>query len=346
MRAPVQISTLFAVAIVLVGAASNPAAAQKTDILVYQNGDRVTGEIKELEIGSLRFSTDPMGTVEVKQREIAQVQSDKTFEIELDTGQKLVGTFGETLEDGRVRINAADGVYEVQWLSVTGLVRLRENFWKRLDGHIDVGVDYLQANRQWDLSLSSEVRHNVAKARWRLRLQSTIKTTDTVVTARRQDVSVLYQRDFAPSWYWTASASFTSNQELSLDARGTIMGGAGRTFITTSRVSLWSSAGLGYSREKYVDQPGNNLVDLFLGGDFQFFVRSGRKTDITTSLVLIPSLSQAGRVRVSADLAARHEFFKDFYVKLSLFETFDSSPPTDLQATNDFGIQISLGWSF
>ena len=40
------------------------------------------------------------------------------------------------------------------------------------------------------------------------------------------------------------------------------------------------------------------------------------------------------------------ELFKDLYWQLSLFESFDSDPPSALSSRNDFGITTSFGWSF
>ena len=41
------------------------ARAAKTDVVVLINGNDVTGEIKSLEFGELRYSTDSMGTVSI-----------------------------------------------------------------------------------------------------------------------------------------------------------------------------------------------------------------------------------------------------------------------------------------
>lgn len=41
-------------------------ANEKTDIVILKNGDRVTGEIKNLEAGLLELKTDTMGTVYIQ----------------------------------------------------------------------------------------------------------------------------------------------------------------------------------------------------------------------------------------------------------------------------------------
>ena len=44
-------------------------ARDKTDIVSLKNGDRVTGEIEELQRGKLTVKTDSMGTVSIEWRE-------------------------------------------------------------------------------------------------------------------------------------------------------------------------------------------------------------------------------------------------------------------------------------
>jgi hypothetical protein len=339
------ISLVAALASLTLLSVTRAAEAQKTDILTFHNGDQVTGEIKEMTLGSLRFSTTPMGTVEVKQREISRLMSDKTFEFELTTGETIVGVMGLS-EDETLEIVAQERSYNVDWLAVTKITPIKDKFWKQLDGAIDVGVGYLQASKQWDTSLGVEVRHTVAKARWLLTLNSTLRTTDSVVTAQRQSLMLGYNRKFAPKWFWSVVGFANSNRELNLDFRATGTGGVGRIWVTTSRVEFRSVVGLAASREKFKGQDSNDLYDAMIGSDVRFFIRSGFKTDPSADLAVLPSLSQSGRWRLYANLSGRREFFKDFFFKLKLFETFDSNPPTETQRRNDFGIETSLGWSF
>jgi len=38
--------------------------------------------------------------------------------------------------------------------------------------------------------------------------------------------------------------------------------------------------------------------------------------------------------------------WKDFFVALTLYDTFDSEPPSPDADRNDVGVVISLGWSY
>ena len=57
---------------------ANPLQAQarpKTDVVILKNGDRITGEIKGLDLGILTLKTDWMGTVEIEWDNIERVKS-------------------------------------------------------------------------------------------------------------------------------------------------------------------------------------------------------------------------------------------------------------------------------
>jgi hypothetical protein len=51
---------------VTAGLLAPTAFADKTDVVVLLNGDHLTGEVKGLSYGQLRFTTDNMGTVYIE----------------------------------------------------------------------------------------------------------------------------------------------------------------------------------------------------------------------------------------------------------------------------------------
>ena len=87
--------------LVLTGVAD---AQGKTDVVVMTNGDTVTCEIKELVRGRLRVSTDSMGTVQIEWDDVRQVTSLSRFEVELDSGERFVGSFQATSQPDRLAV--------------------------------------------------------------------------------------------------------------------------------------------------------------------------------------------------------------------------------------------------
>ena len=75
--------------------------ADKTDIVVLKNGDKITGEIKRVGGGLLEFNTDTMSTVYIEWRFIAQVISQTRQSIDTIDGRRYLGKM-TALEEGDV----------------------------------------------------------------------------------------------------------------------------------------------------------------------------------------------------------------------------------------------------
>ena len=65
--------------------------AQKTDIVILKNGDRITGEIKELRKGKLKYSTDNISTIYIEWDNISELYSPSTYEFFIST-QTILST--------------------------------------------------------------------------------------------------------------------------------------------------------------------------------------------------------------------------------------------------------------
>ena len=66
-------------------------ARDKTDVLILDNGDRITGEIKQLQHGRLQISTDRIGLIDVEWQGVVAVESDYEFQFDRVNGQRLSG---------------------------------------------------------------------------------------------------------------------------------------------------------------------------------------------------------------------------------------------------------------
>src|SRR3954453_20026907 len=110
------------------------AEAQKTDSVWIRNGDRITGEVKSLSRGLLKYSTDDLGTIYIEWDKVDRISTTTLVEVLLISGQKHYGF----LQPG------ASG-----WLSLAGeslplsqIVAMRpidQKFFGRLSGYLDLG---------------------------------------------------------------------------------------------------------------------------------------------------------------------------------------------------------------
>lgn len=333
---------LFAIAL-----CASPAHAQKTDVLVLGNGDHVTGEIKDLTRGKVRLKTNSMGTVYIKWQDIVSITSDKVFEVELESGQKFFGSIRPSEESGQDEIITDQADVGVRHLAIVRVTPIKESFWQRLDGSIDLGLSFLQQNSQFDYNLGAEVKHRAENSLTQLKISSIVRLQNETQTTNRQSFTLAHIQSFAPRWFWAALGAFDSNAELSLTGRASGGGGAGRFFVQTNKINLLTWGGLTYAYEQFKEVPSDDALNAIVSTLFDFFIDQERKSDVTVNLDVIPSLTQGGRVRIEANAEGRHEFVKDFFFKLKLFNSFDSKPPTEgTTRKNDFGVTTSLGWSF
>jgi hypothetical protein len=128
-----------AAALVIVCASCTCAWAQpRTDVIVLLNGDRITGEITDLNRGRLELKTDDAGTIDIEWDKVASVEAMRQFEVETSDGRRLLGNL-RRVTDRVVLIVGTDGDVPVPMPEVTRVTPIGASFWKKLEGSIDAG---------------------------------------------------------------------------------------------------------------------------------------------------------------------------------------------------------------
>ncbi len=93
---------------------------------------------------------------------------------------------------------------------------------------------------------------------------------------------------------------FQQNEELGLNARGVIGGGAGRYLVQTNRTILAVLGGVSFTRERFQGgEPGASSVEALTIVDLQAFKFDDPQTDLGAARMVTPSRTDAGRVRIS-----------------------------------------------
>ncbi len=327
---------------------SSEAAAQKTDVITLDNGDDITCEIKELQRGRLRCKTDAMGTVYIKWERIVHIKTDKTFEVEMESGQRYFGSIEPGEEPLQLEVTVGQASTTIPTQEVAFVTQIRPGFWGKLDGGIDFGASYTQSDNQFDYSLNASSTYTGRVNTFALDFSSAIRVREEETTNNRQSLSGQWFRQMRwQRWFALTVLNFERNDELDLDFRGTGGGGVGRYLVQTNRWT-WNAFGTGlYSREQYVgEETGNNNFEAAAGTNVQVFTFGDHETDVNTSFVFLPSLTDIGRYRVLINSKVKREFITDFYFSVDFFESYDSRPPVTGTNKNDFGITMALGWTY
>ena len=321
-------------------------ARDKTDVIILKNGDHVTGEIKSLQRGKLSLSTDAMGTVAIEWEDIAQVTSQWLFEVETETGLRTFGSLAPAAEPETIEILGETSRNTLNQTSIVRLTQLEAGFWDRLEGYVDIGFSFARANRATEWTLGSEMKLRTEIRQYRTTLSSLFNNRQDVESNTRNVLGFDYTRFYSNRWLVTGLSTFTQNQELDLDLRSVLGGDLGRHVIQNNRSLLTVRGGAVFTRERFTgSDPGRSNIEGSWTIEYELFSFQDPEMDITTTLTILPSLTDWGRVRADLDTRIQYELFTDFFWGVTLFDNYDSRPPQGTE-TNDFGINTSVGWSF
>jgi hypothetical protein len=328
-----------------------PLLAAKTDVVVLDNGDHLTGEIKELRQGRLKFKTDAMGTVYVEWDHIVSISSKQYLEFETEKGQKFYGTPGPTAAAGKLQltmyVQGVEGGSELEMPDVVSITPIKQGFWQRLDGSFDLGVTATQSNDLRQFSIGFKSSYRTEKYLRTLSIDSLFSRQTEAEDVNRHSGSFGWTRFLKKKKFLTAFGQVQQNDELDLDLRLMVGITAGRLVIHTNRSLLGFSGGLALSEEDYSDGTGyDDNIEAILALRYQYFTFDTPKTNINVDLFVFPSLTVSGRYRIEFNASLRRELVKDFFWDLSLLDSFDSDPPTIDAVNNDWSVVTSLGYSW
>jgi hypothetical protein len=339
---------LLALTTVSLLAGAEPLFAQKTDVLILYRGDVITGEVKELNRGKLSYKTDDMGTLSIEWDKVAHLTSTHYFDVENRYGRRYFGRLAPSDEPGELLVTLSDTV-RVRMLDIVAISRIQASFWSRLDGYVNVGLNFQKANKNQQLNGSGEVKYRGEKWASRLKGSTYFQRQQEVEGTSRNQIELQGERLFGNHWSALTFASLEQNQQLGLELRKTFGLGGARMVIRTNRMTFGLASSLAYAREDYAgDQGATNTVQLPVGADFEFFVFDSPKTDLASDVTVTPILNDLGRWRIDFNARLSYELISDFTIGFQFFDNFDSRPPgtTADTNTNDYGLTFSLGYTF
>jgi hypothetical protein len=163
---------------------------------------------------------------------------------------------------------------------------------------------------------------------------------------RRSSFTVSYARIFRNRHRAFTQGTLEQNRELGFDLRSSVLGGWSYMLVRDQRNELVGGVGLSLNREKPVEGESTTNVEAVVGLDWANFTFDFPNKDIRVGTFGFFGLSQWGRFRLESSVSLRREVFRDFYVGVKGYESYDSHPATEGAEKNDWGLSLTLGYSF
>lgn len=316
--------------------------AAKEDTIVLENGNLVTGEVKALEFGKLRYSTDSMGTVMIEWDEILRITSKLSFTVDTRSGDRYYGSIVPSTDDGSMLVRTSTGTHTLLMDDVVRIQRIKDTFLDRLDTYVNVGYSYTKGSDVSEFNLGAELVYRDVNSTTRLSAVSRI--SDDGEEQSKFNQTTLDHRIYRDRRrYWAGILGFEQNDELGLDYRLLVGGGIGKYLIQTNWHELSMDVGPALTYTENEDGSSGEELEAFLRTKYRIFDYDTPKTDLTTGLLVLPGITNSGEYRVNLDVTLRKEFIEDLFWDISFYYRYDSDTPED-EASDDYGIVTSVGW--
>jgi Protein of unknown function, DUF481 len=345
-----KISYTALVAGLLLFGSSHLLAADKTDVILMTNGDRLVGEIKRLAVGQLQFKATYMASsVNLDQTKVSGIESIRRFRVEFADGSLLSGVIGKSASapaGENFTVEDSIGSTKRAFLDVVSVSPLEGSFLRRFTGSADVGVTLGSQSSTNQFTANATLNYPSENFRLSTQASSLFSKHEGSDDAVRQSFGAAYYQFLSKNWFLMGLTQMLKDNELSLSLRATGSGGGGRFLMHSNRSGVAAFAGLAATYERYFDTAtGTNGTNAELLTGLEIYTVRFASSQMTTKLLLYSGISQWGRERVDWETSISWELWNNVYWKTGGTLNFDSRPPEGTQKS-DYTLTTSFGLTF
>lgn len=329
-------------------------ARDKSDVLIMNNGDRLTCEIKGLNASILYVSLDYVqGTTSVDWSKVRRLESKQLFVVKTQDGSVYTGTLSTAEAGGArpVRIEVTETPETNVVLEQQKVVVINQNydrFWQRFNGSINLGLIYSKGNQSTQYTFGTQVQY--PRERWAAgaAYDSTLSGSTGASTSTRNDGSAYYRRlMLRNNTFYTGLGSLLQSSEQNIQLQSNLGGGIGRYLKNTNHAIIAVTGGLAWQNTKYTESAAlhgsQNVAAALIAAEMEIFKFD--KTNLMVHGSVFPALSEPGRVFTNTDMTYYVKVFGNFTLNLSFYGNWDNNPPPHFSGSN-YGASSGLGWTF
>lgn len=329
-------------------------ARDKTDVIVMKNGDRITGEVKQLENGVLSVSLDYVdGTISIDWLKVARIESSSLFLVQLENGSifsaKVVNAESPTGNPVTIEIQP-DGQEPlvVEKSTVARMTQTSESVVERFSGQITAGVNYSKGNNTTQFTFGSEVDYQETRWGGRATYGSNLSSSSGATTATRNQVDLIAYRLLPwKNYFYAGTGGFLQSSVQGIQQQANLGIGLGRFLKNNNRIRFSVLGGLGWQKDNYVPaaqaERSQDIGVALVSSNLQIF--SFKKTQFNLNVALAPALTQSGRLFSRINATYYLKLFGQVDWNLSFYGNWDTQPPAQLPSS-DYGTSIGLSWKF
>lgn len=329
-------------------------ARQNSDVIIMRNGDRMTGQVKGLDAGTLYVSLDyVVQTFSVDWSKVARLESKQLFIVHTADGSVYRGTLHTAEAEGGspVKIEIVEKPQTqtaVEQAQIVQMAQTSDNFWQRFNGAVNFGVTYSKGNQAVQYTLGSTTEY--LRERWSgaVNWTSALSTSSGVTASTRNEVT-LTGRHLLPwnNYFYAGLADFLQSSVQGIQLQTSVGAGIGRFLKNTNRATIAVLGGVAWQNTQYSQTnftaSTQNLAAAMLAGEMKLF--KFNKTNLDLTAQLFPILNDPGRIKFNTNATYYIKITGDLSWNVSFYGNWDNQPPPHF-AGSDYGTSSGLSLTF
>jgi putative salt-induced outer membrane protein YdiY len=318
--------------------------AAHADLLVMDNGDRITGRLDSITGGKAIFDTPYAGRIWVEIANIRTLETEEAYAVRM--GDRMIeGTFAG--EGDLQQLIGAEQAAIVNWTGVRSATQSRNAFTRFTAGwgsHLDLALSLADGNS------STEAFNVLLEVDYQDELNAHLVTAllareegEGLLTRDQLDIDYGYKRFLTERWYGAGNAEYFQDTLKDIDSRITLGVGAGVQFIDNSLQNLSSDIGISAVRE---DIGGDSDVEpaLRLGVDYQRFVLA-KTIELFHRQSILQLLGDEKNQVFSSSTGIRYAYNERIDTNFRIDLAYESDPPPGNERT-DTTYSLGIGIKF
>jgi hypothetical protein len=354
--------------------AADAAAKPKPDVLVFSNGDTLTGKLDHEAAGSVSFASDNAGTVEVPWAKLKELHTQGEFAV-IQTGSPVgrkkanvdipIGTIsieGDTLtvvtKTGARQIPVKEIAYIVDQATFEKNVYKKQGFTQGITGAITAGASTVNSTQN-SVSINSGVvlSRVVPPVPWMPARQRTLLdfnsnygkvTQPNTPTVKTNILHAGIEEDeyLSPRFYLLEQAMWDHNYSQGLDLQQLYGGGAGFTAIKDAKQELDVTGIIDYTKQSFsgTDTTAaytNNIIGSSFGDNY--IRKFPRKIVFTEIAAFNPAWNSPSDYSANVSVGATFPVYKNFAFSLGVIDSYLNDPPPGFKGNS---VQLNTGLSY
>jgi len=317
------------------------------DEVVFNNGDRLTGQVLSASDGKLIISSKVAGEVKVDLKEVKTFSSDKPLTVVMKDGSVYRQPLQQAQAGSVATAPGAAGAGKQLALSEIKTVNPPSHW----SGAITAGAIVSRGNTYTDsvnagaearrrsdddrLSLAGAYNYGREKPKDEEQAKTTIENWFALGK---------YDYFITPKWYLYTNMKVERDNIANLDLRLTPGIGAGYQWIESGRTNFNTEAGISWVRETYSDP---SETRQYFAGRFAYHLdhKITDRVQLIHNLEWLPSLEISGQYLLNSDAGVRTTISNGFFTELKIVLSYNSEPAEDAEST-DVKYMANVGWQF